>query len=213
MEPSNKSDRLATRTHAPQHKHTSANAAVLVIDMISDFDFEGADTLFEDALNVAKCINNLKQRANERRLPVIYVNDNYGKWKNDFSATLEAAKSSEKGAQITSILLPGSDDYHILKPQRSGFFATPLGVLLEILDVSDLIITGVTTDICILFTAHDAYMRGFSVHVPADCTAAMQRQDHENALTLMSRIADARVENADALDLSQFHQDGKKHAA
>jgi nicotinamidase-related amidase len=174
---------------------------LLIIDMIADFEFENGDRLFEKALPAAQKIAHLKQRAAKCRIPVIYVNDNHGVWKNDFEDMLAVAASSPRGRQILGLIRPCKDDYHVLKPQRSGFFGTPLDVLLTSLDVSDLVITGISTDICVLFTAHDAYMRGFRLMVPADCTGALDDRHRDYALDLLRRVADADTRPSTELDL------------
>ena len=133
--------------------HKGVGTALLIVDMIADFEFEDGDRIFENALPAARNIAKLKERAKAARIPVIYVNDNYGVWRNNFEATLAEAVRSERGKQIVDLLRPDKDDYHVLKPQRSGFFATPLDVLLTSLGVSTLIMTGISADICVLFTA------------------------------------------------------------
>jgi nicotinamidase-related amidase len=169
--------------------------------MIADFEFKDGDRIFAKAIPAAGNIARLKAAAKKSNLPVIYVNDNYGIWKNNFEGTLAAAEKSDRGKQIVEMIRPDNDDYHILKPQRSGFFATPLDVLLTSLDVSELIITGLSTDICVLFTAHDAYMRGFKILVPADCTAASDENHRDYALDLLRRIADADIRPSTELKL------------
>jgi nicotinamidase-related amidase len=183
----------------PSHKH--ADAALLIIDMVTDFRFDDGEKLFTAVSPKVDQIADLKAKFKEAESPVIYVNDNFGLWKNSFSKTLKAARSSELGEQVVSKLLPDDDDYHVLKPQRSGFYATPLEVLLEELEVSTVVVTGVTTDICVLFTAHDAYMRGFSVCVPSDCSAAVEEKQHTEALQLLERIADADVALSTEMEL------------
>lgn len=201
------SEQLRSRTAAStERRHEKPGVAILIVDMISDFDFPDGEALFENALPAAKQIAGLKSRA-KGAIPAIYVNDNYGNWKHDFAATLKAARSSPLGQQIASILAPSAEDYHILKPQRSGFFGTPLNVLLGVLNVSKLIITGITTDICVMFTAHDAYMRGFTVQVPSNCAASVRSDDHRGALALLSRIADADIRRGTDIDLqNELHK-------
>ena len=174
---------------------TGANTALLVLDMISDFDFEDGDKLYPHALKVAEPLAELKRRAMEANVPVIFVNDNFGKWNEDFGDYVSSVRdASKKGRKIIEMIGPDDGEYHILKPQRSAFYATPLGVLLLTLNVSNLILTGVTTDICVLFTAHDAYMRGFQIQIPSDCTAAVKESYHKNALEFLERVtyADTR---------------------
>lgn len=184
-------------------KSQNAKTAILIVDMIADFEFNDGKELFANALPAARKIAELKRRADEANVPVIYVNDNYHKWKDDFNATVRSAESFRLGNQIVKTIRPETADYYILKAQRSGFFDPPLNVLLENLGVSELIITGVTTDICVLFTCHDAYMRGFSVRVPVDCTAAVDVNDHETAIKLLSRIADADVSESDKIKFAR----------
>jgi nicotinamidase-related amidase len=171
--------------------------------MVADYEFDDGDKIFGNAINAARNIASLKSRAKAAGIPVIYVNDNYGLWKNDFDATLNRAERSERGKQIVELLRPDKDDYHVLKPQRSGFFATPLDVLLTSLDISDLIITGITADICVLFTAHDAYMRGYRIKVPADCTAAADSKSCGTALDMLRRTADADINPSTQIQLQK----------
>jgi len=179
----------------------SKGEALLIMDMISDFSFDDGDKLFEPALAAAEKIAGLKKRARAAGASVIYVNDNYGRWNEDFGTFVDrVSESSGKGRQITDKLEPGPDDLFVVKPQRSGFYATPLGVLLLSKDISRVTITGVTTDICVLFTAHDAYMRGFSVQVPADGTAAVKSEYHTHALEFLERVADVDTGLCSAID-------------
>lgn len=171
---------------------SSSRSALLIVDIVSNFEFEDGDRLHDNLMHVAGNIAELRERAVRSGTPVIYVNDNFGKWQEDFTALVEdIMSSSKKGAEVLRQLAPGPDDYYVLKPQRSAFYETPLDVLLGSLNVSRIVLTGVTTDICILFTAHDAYMRGFSVAVPADCSAAVESEYHEAALKLIGRVIHA----------------------
>ena len=192
-----------TKNRMVRPDHKDAGVALLIIDLVTDFDFEDGKRLYEAVQPKIDPLVDLKARMKKAGMPVIYVNDNFGIWKNSFSKTLDAARSSVLGKQIVSRILPDDDDYHVLKPQRSGFFATPLDVLLASLEVSELIITGVTTDICVLFTAHDAYMRGYHVHVPSDCSAAVEEKHHSQSLRLLKRIADTDTRPSTEIDLEQ----------
>jgi nicotinamidase-related amidase len=177
--------------------------------MISDFEFKDGEKLCPHALAAAENIRELKKRAKDHCVPVIYVNDNYGHWEEDFRSFAERIVSgSDRGRRITELLAPEENDLYILKPQRSGFYETPLSVLLQSLKVSNLIICGVTTDMCVLFTAHDAYMRGFQVYVPADCSAAAEVKYHIDALELLERVADARIGSSREIDFAVLDENG-----
>jgi nicotinamidase-related amidase len=174
-----------------ENKH-SKKPALLLVDLITDFEFEDGDELLRATLPVAQKIADLRRRAKAAGVPVIYVNDNWGKWKEDFKTMVEDfTKPSAKGAELVSLVKPDAEDFYILKPHRSAFYSTSLMLLLQNLEVKRLIIVGVTTDICIIFSANDAYMRGFELHVPRDCTAAVKPEHHDTALTLIERVLKA----------------------
>jgi nicotinamidase-related amidase len=146
---------------------------LLVLDMISDFGFPGATRILRAALPVAHRIARLKQRAAAAGVPVIFVNDNRGRWRSDFSGLLgRALAPGSRGAPIARVLAPGGRDYFVIKPKHSGFFVTVLETLLEYLEARRLILTGAATDQCVLFTANDAYVRDYELAIPRDCVAA-----------------------------------------
>lgn len=190
------------KTKAPVAPPVQSSVAILMIDMISHFHFEDGEKLYENALSMAENLAALKARAKQAGVPIIYVNDNFGVWKELFSDFVNTIRKSERGEKIVNIVGPDQDDYYVLKPDRSGFYATPLGVLLMSMSVSDIIVTGVTTDIGVLFTAHDAFMRNFNVRVPADCCAAIEKRYHEDALTFLARVAEADVRPSSAIPFS-----------
>lgn len=152
----------------------NSSTVLVLIDVISDFEFEDGDKLFENALPMAKNIAALKKRAVQAQIPTVYVNDNFGKWQSDFKKLLEHARDSAvRGSRIAELLAPDAADYFVLKPKHSGFYSTTLELLLSYLKSKTLILAGIATDVCILFTANDAYMRDYTLVVPSDCVAAI----------------------------------------
>ncbi|HEX7081850.1 MAG TPA: isochorismatase family cysteine hydrolase [Gammaproteobacteria bacterium] len=171
-----------------------ARKALLLIDVINALEFDGGDQLLPSALEMADCIVALKDATYLRNVPTIYVNDNFSRWQSNFDLLVESSlESGVKGAPVIRKLVPDARDYHVLKPHQSGFFGTPLSLLLEHLEVSDLILAGLTTDRCVMFTAIDAYMRGYRIGVPSDCCAAIERRHHEDALGYIERVLKADV--------------------
>ncbi|MDP9917287.1 nicotinamidase-related amidase [Variovorax boronicumulans] len=152
---------------------------LLIVDMISAWDFPDADKLLPAALTIAPRIAALRRRCKARGVPVIYANDNRGRWRSDFAAQVELSMGSgAAGARITAQLLPETDDYFVLKPQQSAFVATPLAQLLGVLGIRRLIVAGVASDQCVLSTATDARMHQLEVLLPRDCigTQTARRQ-------------------------------------
>ena len=168
--------------------------ALLLIDVINDLEFETGARLLPYALPMARSLSALKQTAVSAGVPVIYVNDNFGRWRSDFQAQVQhCLKDNVRGQAIVELLEPSIDDYFVLKPKHSGFFSTTLDLLLRYLEVDSLIITGMVTNVCVLFTANDAYMRDFSIAVPSDCVAGPSWTEHVNALEQMRLVLKADV--------------------
>jgi nicotinamidase-related amidase len=188
------------KRHKSTRKILGSGTALILLDVITNFEFDDGDVLLRNTLAMAKKLAVLKERANRSGVPVIYVNDNFGKWQEDFKVMSEHfARSEAKGKKVVELLRPGSDDYYVLKPHRSAFYSTPLEILLRDLKVKELIITGVTTDICVLFSANDAYMRGFDLHIPSDCVAAVKPTHSKRTLEFMERVLKADTSPSDKI--------------
>ena len=111
-----------------------------------------------------------------------------------------------RGQPIVKLLRPGPDDYFVLKPRHSAFYLTNLDLLLHYVGAKRLILTGLAGDICVLFTANDAYMREYEVIVPADCVASEDTDHNEQALQLMQRVLKADLTPSTELDLTVLLQ-------
>ncbi|MGZ8916074.1 MAG: cysteine hydrolase family protein [Methylobacter sp.] len=172
----------------------SSATVLLIIDLINDFTFPGGDELHTQAEPMARRIVDLRARADSKNIPVIYVNDNFGKWQSDNRTLVgHCMANASISRHLVAMIKPRRTDYFVLKPKNSGFYATTLELLLEYLQAKNLIITGLTTDICVLLTAADAFMRDYKIQVPCDCTASIQADDHEQALSYMKRVLKADV--------------------
>jgi nicotinamidase-related amidase len=182
-----------------------AGAALLLIDVINDFEFEGGDELLKLALPVGKNIAKLKSNARRAGIPAIYVNDNFGKWQSDLKRIVSHCLEGDvRGKPFVELLLPEDDDYFVLKPKHSGFYSTTLDLLLKHLGAQHLILTGITGDNCVLFTANDAYMRDFKLFVPSDCVVSETQEDNDYALKQMQRVLKAEVKPSTQLNLEQL---------
>lgn len=165
--------------------------ALLLIDFINALDFEGGARLAPAALKAARATARLRERLGTA-VPVIYCNDNFGDWRSDLHRVVEAcAARGSLGGPMTRLLSPRDGDIFVLKPRHSAFYQTPLDILLESLQVRRLVLTGLTTDMCVLFTANDAYLRGYEMVVPPSCTAAMTPTRHREALRYLRRVCRA----------------------
>ena len=171
-----------------------AGSALVLIDVINDLAFEGSAALVEQAEPMALRLAALKRRATAAGLPVIYVNDNFGQWRSDFRQTVaHCTARSSPGRLVSQRLRPTSRDYFVLKPKHSGFYDTTLDTLLESLRIRRVILTGIAGNICVLFTANDAYMRELKVFVPADCIVSNTSADNEHALRQIQTVMKGTV--------------------
>lgn len=168
--------------------------ALLIIDAINDLDFRGGEKVLPWALKLADRLAPFSAQARRNGMPVIYVNDNFGHWRSDFSDVfVHCTRKTARGRVVSRRLKPERSDYFILKPRHSGFFATSLGPLLEHLKIERLILAGIATNLCVLFTAHDAHMHGYSIVVLSDCCAAESDFDHDVALGQLERFCKAKI--------------------
>lgn len=173
-----------------------SSVVLLMIDLINDFEFDGADEMFANTLAIAPSIANLKKKAKSAGIPVIYVNDNFGKWQSDFRKLVDhCLKDNVRGKPIAELLRPDEQDYFVLKPKHSAFYSTSLELLLRYLKAHTLILTGIAGNICVLFTANDGYMRDFDLVIPQDCIASETEADNQHAIAYMSKVlkADTRL--------------------
>lgn len=193
--------------NAPDH----SPVALLVIDMINDLEFEGGERLLPQAARAATRIAALKRGARARRVPVIYANDNFGRWRSDFREVVEhCLEDGVRGQRLAELLRPEPEDYFVLKPKHSAFYATTLAILLQYLGTRRLILTGINADNCVLMTAIDAYVRDFELHVPADCTASIVRGHKTAALAYMKRMLHADTRAAANVDLRKLRRGARR---
>ena len=182
-----------------------SRVALLIIDMINAFDFDGAEAMFPRVLAAAQATAALKRRARQAQVPVVYVNDNFGKWRSDFRSLLaHCMQVNPRARAVAELLTPDEDDYFVLKPKHSGFQFTTLDVLLAHLGAETLILTGVAGNFCVLFTAHDAYMRDYRLIVPRDCVASQSEADDRYALEHMACVTKADTRASSELDFAKL---------
>lgn len=188
-----------------ENQMNTSCVAVIIIDMVNDLEFPGATNMFDAAVKVAENIACLKERARQERLPVIYANDNFGRWRSNFVDIVHYCLQSEvRGRPLAEILKPAPDDYFVLKPRHSAFYATPLEQLLSRLGCGRLILCGISGNMCVQFTACDAYMRDYELHVPKDCMASRTEAENRRSLEYMQYVLGADITSSSELNLSRL---------
>jgi len=180
-------------------------AALLLIDWINDMEFDGGEKLLPRALHAARAAAALRRRAKQAGVPVVYCNDNFGKWRSDFRSLLEHCLNDPvRGRPVVELLKPDADDYFVLKPKHSGFYSTTLDPLLAHLGATTLILSGIAGNFCVTFTAHDAYMRDYDLFVPRDCLASEAEADDREALEQMEKTCKADTRPSAQIDLARL---------
>jgi nicotinamidase-related amidase len=181
------------------------SVALILIDVINDMEFESGEALLKNALPAARKLSQLIRRARDAGVPVIYVNDNFGKWRSDFRQQLgHVLEDGVRGEPIAKLLHPEEEDYFVLKAKHSGFYHTQLDLLIDYLQVRTIVLAGFQTDICVLFTASDGYLRDLEIMVPSDCSAAASVEHHERGLEHMSRVLHAQTTPSGEIDFMEL---------
>jgi nicotinamidase-related amidase len=178
----------------PHPKLPRSRRVLLLIDFINPLDFPGAELLAEPAVRAARATVRLRDRLDAGKVAVVYSNDNYGVWQSDFhSLVAQCIGRDDASGKIARMLSPRATDITLLKPRHSGFFGSPLELLLSEMGAQELILTGLATDICVLMTAADAFLRNYKVIVPRECTAAESAGAKTAALKYMKEILKCEV--------------------
>ena len=184
-----------------------AGTALLLIDVINDLAFDGSEALVAQADSMAAPLARLKRRVTAAGVPAIYINDNFGQWRSDFRRTVaHCTARSSPGHRVSRRLRPTARDYFVLKPKHSGFFDTTLDTLLETLGIRRVILTGIAGNICVLFTANDAYMREYKIFAPSDCIVSNTAADNDHALRQIAIVLKGNVAASTRL---RFHASGR----
>jgi nicotinamidase-related amidase len=173
-------------------------AALIVIDMLNRYEHEDAESLVCSVRGVLPEMCELVGRARELDVPVIYVNDNYGNWSDGGSELCQSALGGRERALVEPIL-PAPGAAFVTKARHSIFYETSLDYLLRSRKVGRLVLAGQVTEQCILYSALDAYVRGYRVTVPRDAVAHIHDDLASAALKMMAR--NMRAEIVDACEL------------
>lgn len=172
----------------------TSRTVLLMVDFINPLDFEGSTDLKAPAIRAARTAARLRKRLSREGCRTIYANDNYGGWNSDFATLWQnCARRGGASGDLARALRPRKKDFSILKPRHSAFYSTPLDLLLQQLGCRRVVVTGLATDSCVLFTAMDAYLRGYELWIPSDATAAESEQAKQQALAHMAAVLKADI--------------------
>ena len=184
-----------------------SSVVLLLIDLINDMDFPEGEQLLRFAVPMAQRVARLKGRVRAAGVPVVYVNDNFGRWRSNFHAQVShCLRDNTRGKPVVELLKPDDEDYFVLKPRHSGFYSTTLELLLDHFRAETVVLAGMAANICVLFTANDAYMRGYRVIVPRDCVASNSQAENDHALAQMEQVLKADTRASDEIRWEEFNK-------
>lgn len=173
------------------------NKALIIIDMIYDFVYGKFGNDY--ARNIIHNVNGIISKARSKDIPVIYLKDEHLSSDPETKHWGQHAMKGDPGSEIIPDLIPEINDIVISKSTYSGYFNTNLDTILENLQVEEVVLAGVSTNICVQHNAADSFFRGYKVTVIENATAAFEPALHLQALQYMRDIYGVKTIDSETL--------------
>ena len=171
----------------------SPGDALLVVDVINDFQHEDGDRLLRSFEERLAHMAGVLSDARSLEVPIIYINDESGRWDSNAPAIIDAALESKAGAEVASSLAPQPGEHFLLKHRYSAFDHTALDLLLAEHDIERIVLIGAATEGCIVQTAIDAREHGLKTTIIRDACASTDPDLEDLALRYAERVVGARL--------------------
>ena len=156
------------------------NKAVLVIDMIKDTFKNRESPLAVEGLAFLPVLNRLLKKGREAGMQVIFAMDSFLKNDYFFSGKLRPyAIRGTEGAEVINEIEKHPKDMYLPKRRFSAFYKTDLDQTLRVLDIDTVVLTGISTSVCVLATALDALSHDFKAIIIEDCCAGNSKEEHQ----------------------------------
>jgi len=178
-----------------------AGTALIVIDMINAYEHEDAEALVPSVREALPVIRRLITRARRQNVDIVYVNDNFGRWRSNHDEILDVALHG-RHSDLVEPIRPDDSSMFVVKARHSIFYQTPLEYLLTQQHIDRVVLCGQVTEQCVLYSALDAHIRHFDVAVAADAVAHIHPDLADAALRMMQRNMAAQVLPGDRIDFA-----------
>ena len=191
--------------------------ALLIIDM--QHDFLDSDSLLcaPGGMDMVPTVARVIEAARAADVPVIFTQEAHrqGEDRVDSGRELDPGTGSgypgggpdspvplhcvegTRGIEIVDELAPQPEDLRLMKRRYSCFLGTELDILLNLLNVETLLVTGVDSNVCVLWTVGDGFQKDYHVRVIEDCVAGSNPEEHEAALLIMRTLTTGRAIRSD----------------
>ncbi|WP_025270667.1 cysteine hydrolase family protein [Hippea sp. KM1] len=167
--------------------------AVLVVDMLNDFTLDGAPLKVEENARIIPNIKELLDKKRKDGAAVIYVCDAHTEDDKEFNIWPKHCVKGTEGAKVVDELKPQEGDFVVEKTTYDGFYNTELDSLLKQLGIKKLTITGCVINICIMYTASSAVLRGYEVEIPLNCVSALDDASRECAIAQFKNVLNVKL--------------------
>lgn len=165
--------------------------AIIVVDMLKDNLKESPrNPFFQEGKAIIPKLQRLLEEGRKRGFPIIFACDSFLEGDFIFKGKMKIhSLRGTKGAEVIDELKPEPTDIILPKRRFSAFFKTDLDQTLRVLGIDTIVVTGMTTEVCVLMTAMDGLCHDFSVILLEDCSASRNKTFHETCLSLYRDFA------------------------
>jgi nicotinamidase/pyrazinamidase len=165
--------------------------AIIVVDMLEDNLKESPrNPYLQEGKAVIPNLQRLLEEGRKRGFPIIFACDSFLEEDFIFRGKMKIhSLRGTKGAEVVDDLKPRPTDMILPKRRFSAFFKTDLDQTLRTLGIDTIIVTGMTTEVCVLMTVMDGLCHDFSAILLEDCSASRNKEFHQGCLNLYRDFA------------------------
>jgi len=165
--------------------------AIIVVDMLKDnFKENPRNPYLQEGKAIIPNLQKLLREGRKRKIPIIFACDSFLEGDFIFKGRMKVhSLRGTRGAEVVDDLKPEPKDVVLPKRRFSAFFKTDLDQTLRILGVDTVVVTGITTEVCVLMTVMDGLSHDFSAIILEDCTASRNKEFRQECLDLYRDFA------------------------